>query len=70
MTRLIAKIEHIEEDEDGKLVERVKTFTDAKQELEKRVSTVNEQFSKLAMIRNDIAGLFNKLSSAADASSN
>jgi len=68
--RLIAKIEHIEEDEDGKLVERVKTFTDAKQELEKRVSTVNEQFSKLAMIRNDIAGLFNKLSSAADASSN
>ncbi len=68
--RLIAKIEHIEADENGDLAARVNTFIEAKQELEKRVSTVTEQFSKLATIRNDIAGLFDKLSNAADTSSN
>jgi len=68
--RLIAQVKYLEEDEGGNLGERVKTFTEAKQELEKRVATVNEHFSKLATIRNDIAGLFNKLSSAADAASN
>ena len=52
--RLIAKIKHIEDDEDGDLAERVKTFTEAKQELEKRVATVTEQFSKLATIRNEL----------------
>ncbi|HXW40851.1 MAG TPA: hypothetical protein VEK75_06590 [Xanthobacteraceae bacterium] len=68
--RLVAKIERIEADDSGDLAARVNTFIEAKQELEKRVSTVTEQFSKLATIRNDIAGLFDKLSSAADASSN
>jgi hypothetical protein len=48
----------------------VKTFAEAKQELEQRVAAVNEHFAKLATIRSDIAGLFNKLSSAADAASN
>jgi hypothetical protein len=48
----------------------VKDLTEAKQQLEKRVATVTEHFSKLATIRSDITGLFNKLSSAADASSN
>jgi chromosome segregation ATPase len=66
--RVVAQIKFLEED--GDLGERVKIFTEAKQELEKRVATVNDHFSKLATIRNDIAGLFNKLSSAADASSN
>jgi len=68
--RLVARIKHLEQDEDGALAERVKTLAEAKQDLEKRVANVNEHFSKLATIRNDIAGLFNKLSSAADASSN
>ena len=68
--RLVAKIEHIEADENGDLAVRVNTFIEAKQELEKRVSTVTEHFSKLATIRNDIAGLFDKLSNAADTSSN
>jgi len=68
--RLVAKIKRIEADEDGDLAARVKTFAEAKQELEKRVSSVTEHFSKLATIRNDIAGLFDKLSNAADASSN
>ncbi len=68
--RLMAKIEHIEADENGDLAARVSTFIEAKQDLEKRVSTVTEQFSKLATIRNDIAGLFDKLSNAADTSSN
>ncbi len=65
--RLAAKIERIEADENGDLATRVNAFLETKQELEKRVSTVNEHFSKLASIRNDIAGLFDKLSSAADA---
>jgi hypothetical protein len=37
-----------------------------KRELEERVTTVTEQFSKLATIRSDIAGLFDKLSNAAE----
>ena len=68
--RLIAKIEHIEADENGDLAARVNTFVEAKQELEKRVSNVTEHFSTLATIRSDIAGLFDKLSNAADTSSN
>ena len=68
--RLSAKIERIEADENGDLAGRVSTFIEAKQELEKRVATVTEHFSKLATIRSDIAGLFDKLSNAADTSSN
>jgi predicted nucleic acid-binding Zn-ribbon protein len=68
--RLIAKIERLEADENGDLAARVNTFVEARQELEKRVTTVTEHFSKLATIRSDIAGLFDKLSNAADTSSN
>ena len=68
--RLIAKIDNIEADEDGDLATRVKNFVKTKQELEKRVSGVTDNFSKLATIRKDIAGLFDKLSNAADNSSN
>jgi hypothetical protein len=68
--RLIAKIDNIEADEDGDLATRVKSFIKTKQELEKRVSGVTDNFSKLATIRKDIAGLFDKLSNAADTSSN
>jgi chromosome segregation ATPase len=68
--RLVARIKHLEEDEQGNLGERVKALAETKQQLEKRVATVTEHFSKLATIRNDITGLFNKLSNAADASSN
>jgi hypothetical protein len=48
----------------------VKNFVKTKQELEKRVSGVTDNFSKLATIRKDIAGLFDKLSNAADNASN
>jgi predicted nucleic acid-binding Zn-ribbon protein len=68
--RLVAKIESIEADENGDLAARVNTFIETKKELESRVATVTEQFSKLATIRSDIAGLFDKLSNAADTSSN
>lgn len=68
--RLVAKIESIEADENGDLATRVNAFIETKQELERRVSTVTEHFSQLATIRNDIAGLFDKLSNAADTSSN
>jgi chromosome segregation ATPase len=68
--RLLAKIGEIEQDEDGGLAERVQKFAETKRELEKRVSSLTEQFSKLAMVRNDITGLFEKLSSAVNASSN
>jgi DNA repair exonuclease SbcCD ATPase subunit len=67
--RLIAKIDNIEADEDGDLAARVKDFAKTKQELEKRVAGITDNFSKLATIRKDIAGLFDKLSNAADNSS-
>ncbi len=68
--RLFVKINQIEEDEDGGLAERVKKFNETKRELEERVSSLTEQFSKLATIRRDIAGLFDKLSGAVNASAN
>ena len=68
--RLVAQIRYIEQDEGGDLSERVKTLNDAKQDLERRVANVQEHFSKLATIRKDIAGLFDKLSSAANPSAN
>ncbi len=68
--RLIAKIATIEADENGDLATRVNKFVETKKELESRVATVTEQFSKLATIRSDIAGLFDKLSNAAETSSN
>jgi chromosome segregation ATPase len=68
--RLIAKIRQIEEDDDGDLAARVQRFAETERELEKRVASLTEQFAKLAMLRKDIAGLFEKLSSAVSASSN
>jgi chromosome segregation ATPase len=68
--RLFAKIRQIEEDDDGGLAERVKKFSESKRELEDRVSSLTEQFSKLATIRKDIAGLFEKLSGAVNTSAN
>ncbi|MGB6502730.1 MAG: hypothetical protein WBE99_04635 [Xanthobacteraceae bacterium] len=68
--RLVAKIESIEADENGDLATRVNMFIETRKELESRVATVTEQFSKLAAVRSDIAGLFDKLSNAADTSSN
>jgi chromosome segregation ATPase len=68
--RLVAKIESLEADENGDLATRVNAFIETKQELERRVSTVSEHFSKLATIRSDIAGLFDKLSNAAEPPSN
>jgi uncharacterized coiled-coil DUF342 family protein len=63
--KLVAKIGRLEQGDNGDLAERVKTFTEAKRELEERVSVVTEHFSKLATVRKDLAGLFEKLSSAA-----
>ncbi|HML07980.1 MAG TPA: hypothetical protein VK430_07630 [Xanthobacteraceae bacterium] len=68
--RLAAKIKRMEESEDGDLAERVRKFTESKRELEQRVAMLNEQFLKLATIRNDIAVLFEKLSSAVSAAAN
>jgi chromosome segregation ATPase len=66
--KLAARIAHLEAGEGGDLAERVKTFTDAKRELEERVLVVTDHFSKLATVRKDLAGLFEKLSSAANTS--
>jgi chromosome segregation ATPase len=68
--RLAAKLGGLEAGDGGDLAERVKTFTDAKRELEDRLSIVTAHFSQLAAVRKDLAGLFEKLSSAANASSN
>jgi chromosome segregation ATPase len=67
--RLIVKIRRIEGGEEGDLAARVKLFADSKRELEERVSSLADQFTKLATVRKDIAGLFDKLSSAVSASS-
>jgi chromosome segregation ATPase len=66
--KLASQIARLEAGEGGDLAERVKTFTDAKRELEERVSVVTDHFSKLATVRKDLAGLFEKLSSAANTS--
>jgi chromosome segregation ATPase len=68
--RLFTRIKQIEEDEDGGLAERVKKFGETKRELEDRVANLTEEFSRLATIRRDIAGLFEKLSGAVNASAN
>ncbi len=68
--RLILKIRRIEGGEQGDLAARVKLFADAKRELEDRVSALADQFTKLSTIRKDIAGLFDKLSSAVNTSAN
>ncbi len=68
--RLFTRIKQIEEDEDGGLGERVKKFGETKRELEDRVANLTEEFSRLATIRREIAGLFEKLSGAVNASAN
>lgn len=68
--RLAAKIGGLEAGDGGDLAARVKTFTEAKRELEDRLSVVTAHFSQLAAVRKDLAGLFDKLSSAANAASN
>jgi chromosome segregation ATPase len=67
--KLIMKVRQIEGGEEGDLAARVKTFAEAKRELEERVESLADQFTKLSTIRKDIAGLFDKLSSAVSASS-
>ena len=62
--RLIVKIRRIEGGAEGDLETRVKMFAETKRELEERVAGLADQFTKLSTIRKDIAGLFDKLSSA------
>lgn len=68
--KLVAKMRRIDESEDGDLAARVRKFAEIKKELEDRVAMLAEQFAKLATIRKDITGLFDKLSSAVATSAN
>lgn len=68
--KLVDKIRTIEGGEAGDLAARVKSFADTKRELEQRVSNLTDQFTRLSTIRKDIAGLFDKLSSAVNGSAN
>jgi chromosome segregation ATPase len=68
--RLIVKIRRIEGGEEGDLAARVKLFAETKRELEERVAGLADQFIKLSTIRKDIAGLFDKLSSAVNGAAN
>jgi chromosome segregation ATPase len=61
---VIAKIRSLEESDEGDLTERVKKLADAKRELEERVHALSEQCIRLATLRKDITGLFDKLSHA------
>lgn len=65
---LIDKIRRVEGGEEGDLAARVRIFAETKHELEERVSGLTDQFAKLSTIRKDIAGLFEKLSSAVNGS--
>jgi chromosome segregation ATPase len=65
---LVARIRRVEGGEEGDLAARVKIFSEAKTELEDRVASLADQFTKLATIRKDIAGLFDKLSTAVSTS--
>jgi len=67
---LVAKIRRIEGGEEGDLATRVKSFAETKRELEERVAGLADQFTKLSTIRKDIAGLFDKLSSAVNGAAN
>jgi chromosome segregation ATPase len=67
--RLTAQIGRLEAGDHGELEARVKMFTEAQRELEARAAAVTEHFSKLATVRKDLAGLFEKLNSAAASSS-
>jgi len=66
--KLIDKIRRVEGGEEGDLAARVRVFADTKRELEERVSGLTDQFTRLSTIRKDIAGLFDKLSSAVNGS--
>lgn len=66
---LVVRIRRVEGGEEGDLAARVKTYSEAKTELEDRISSLADQFTKLATIRKDIAGLFDKLSTAVTTSS-
>lgn len=66
--KLAEKIRRIEGGEEGDLAARVKAFAETKRELEDRVASLADQFAKLSTVRKDIAGLFDKLSSAVSAS--
>jgi chromosome segregation ATPase len=66
--QLARRIDGLERDDECALVERVKKFDDNKKELEDRVASLNEQFSRLASIRKDIGGLLAKLSGTISAS--
>ncbi len=66
--RLAARIKRMEESEGGDLGERLRQFTETRRELEERVATLADQVLRLAAIRRDISGLFDKLSSAVSAS--
>jgi chromosome segregation ATPase len=68
--KLVVKIRRIEGGEEGDLAARVKSFAEAKRDLEDRVASLADQFTKLSTIRKDLAGLFDKLSSAVSASAN
>jgi chromosome segregation ATPase len=66
--QLVARIRRLERDDEGALDERVQLFTESKRELEARVTSLNEEFSKLAAIRKDIGALLAKLSGTLSAS--
>jgi len=68
--RLTVKIRRIEGGAEGDLAARVKLFAETKSELEERVAGLADQFTKLSAIRKDIAGLFDKLSSAVNGAAN
>jgi chromosome segregation ATPase len=65
--QLNSTIERLDHEGEVNLAERATKFSETKQELDQRVSSLIEQFSKLDGINRDIRGLFAKLRGEVDA---
>jgi hypothetical protein len=62
--KLAASLSALEQDGDKKLTDRVERIAGDKDQHAQRVETLTELFSRLAAIRNEVGGLFTKLSAA------
>lgn len=65
--KLAANVERLEKDNDVTLKERVQKFSEKKQDLEKRLAALGDEFASLEAIRRDVSDLFARLSGALNA---
>jgi DNA repair exonuclease SbcCD ATPase subunit len=66
--QLVASVDRLDRDGEANLAERVTKLTESRQQLEQRVSTLLDEFSKLDSIHKDINGILAKLGKEIQAS--